>query len=62
MNDIELRNIPARSRKHCCRGNTAMDSVCVVELHVTLNCVRIFIETQQCFNGEFISPATMKLT
>jgi hypothetical protein len=60
MNGVELRNIPARSRNHCCRRNITMHSTCVVELLVTVNCIRILSDAQQCFNGEFMSPATMK--
>jgi hypothetical protein len=31
------RNVVARSRNHCCNRNTAMRSVCFVELHITVN-------------------------
>jgi len=37
-----------------------MHFVCVVELQVTVNCIRILSDAQQCFCGEFISPVTMK--
>jgi hypothetical protein len=31
----------ALSMSHLLRGNTAMHSVCVVELHVAINCIKI---------------------
>jgi len=36
-----LCNIVARSRYHCCSGSTNMLSVCVVEMHVAVNCINI---------------------
>jgi len=33
--------------------------LCIVELHLTMNNIKIVIFTQKCFNGEFISPATL---
>jgi hypothetical protein len=55
-------DITVRSGSHCCSGNTTMFSVCVVELHITVNCTKILSVAQQCFCGKFISPATIKLT
>jgi hypothetical protein len=39
-----------------------MHSVCVVELHITANHIKILIVAQQCFCGEFMSPATIKVS
>jgi len=50
----------ARSRNHCFSGNTTMLSVCIVELHITVNNMTVFIVTQTCFLGELISPAEIK--
>ena len=47
------RNTVMHSRNHCCGGKT-MISVCVVELHSTVNCIKIVSVTQQCFYGKFI--------
>ena len=50
----------ARSRNHCFSGNATMFSVCIVELHITVNNMEVFIITQTCFLGELISPAAIK--
>jgi hypothetical protein len=34
----------------------------VVELHVTVNYIKIWSTAQQCFYGKFMSPATMQIT
>jgi hypothetical protein len=34
--------------------------MCIVEVHVTLNNIKIRSVTQKCFYGKFISPATIK--
>ena len=39
-----------------------MSSLSIVELHVTVNSVKILGVEQECFYGEFMSPATIKLT
>jgi len=41
-------NNVARSHKHCCSGNAEMHSVCIVELPVTVNYIKIFSVAQQC--------------
>jgi len=37
-----------------------MRSLCIVELHVTVNSTKILNVAQNCFYEEFISPATIK--
>ena len=37
-----------------------MDSVRAVDLHVTMNFVKILNVAQQCFYGEFMLPATIR--
>ena len=37
-----------------------MLSVCVVELHVTVNYIKIICIAQQCHYGKFMSPSTFK--
>ena len=49
-----------RSRNHCCSGKATMHSLCIAEVHVTVNCIKILSVAQQCFCGEFMSPATTK--
>jgi hypothetical protein len=39
-----------------------MYSVCVVELHVTVNCIKILSVSQQCFYGGCMSPVRIKRT
>ena len=39
----------ACSHKHHCNGNTTMHYVCVVQLHVTFNYIKILRVAQQCF-------------
>jgi hypothetical protein len=39
-----------------------MHSVCVVvELHVTVNYIKILSVAQQCFYGKFVSPTTIQI-
>jgi hypothetical protein len=52
------RIIVAPSRNHCCNGNTKMRSMCIVELQVTINNIKILSVAQPCYYGEFMSPAT----
>jgi hypothetical protein len=42
----------ARFRNHCCSGNTTLHYVCVVELHVTVNYIKILSVASQCFYGK----------
>ena len=51
----------ASSCDHFCGGNATMHSVSVVELHVTVKCIKILSVAQQCFSGKFLSPATKKI-
>ena len=37
-----------------------MLSVCTVELHITVNNMKVFIVTQNYFLGELISPAAIR--
>ena len=55
------RNVVASSCDHFCGGNATMHSVSVVELHVTVKCIKILSVAQQCFSGKFLSPATKKI-
>ena len=54
------RNIVGRSRCQCCSKNATMHSVSVAELRVIVDQIKILSVAQQCFYGEFLSPATMK--
>ena len=56
------RNIMARSRNHSYSGNTTMHSVGRAELNVTVSCVKIQSDAQECFHGKFISLYTIKQT
>jgi hypothetical protein len=47
------------SRNHCCKGKATMSSLCIVEMHVTVNNTEIFYFAQQCFYGPFMSPETI---
>lgn len=38
-----------------------MHFVCVIELHVTVNNVKVLSVAQKLFYDEFMSPATIKL-
>jgi hypothetical protein len=52
----------ARSRNRRCSENITMLSVCVVELHVTVNYARTQIVAEEGVNGKYISPSTIKNT
>jgi hypothetical protein len=49
-----------RSRNRHCSGNATMLSVYNVELHVTVNNIKILSVAQKCFCDEFMSPATIQ--
>jgi hypothetical protein len=53
-------NTVARSRNHFCSGNTTMHSVCIFELYVTINYIKISRIAQQCNYGNLMSPSTVK--
>jgi len=53
-------NTVARSRKHYFSGKATMLSVYIVELHITVNNMKVFIVTQTCTLGKLISPAAVK--
>jgi len=48
-----MHNIVARSRSQCCTGNAVMCSVCDVELHVSVNNIKMSSIAQHCLCGEF---------
>jgi hypothetical protein len=50
----------ARSLSHHCSGNAAMLSVHNVELHVTVNNIKILSVAQEFFYDEFMSPAIIQ--
>jgi len=53
------RSIIARSVNQCCiKKQQWVVCVCVDELHLTINYIKILSVAQQCFNGKVISPAT----
>ena len=54
------RNIVARFLNNFFSGNATTYSVCVVELHVTVNQLKILRVAQQRFYEKFMSPATIK--
>jgi hypothetical protein len=62
--DIEINNVwrqnAACRRSHCCNRKTTMPFLCIVELYVTVNIVKILGVAQQCRYGEIMLPATMK--
>jgi hypothetical protein len=49
------RNMMAPSRDHCCCGNTTMHYVCLVEVHVAVNYIKILSVAHQCFYGKFFT-------
>ena len=53
-------NNVASSRNHCCNGNPIIRSVRFVELHVTVNNIKINSVAQICLHGAFMWPATIK--
>jgi hypothetical protein len=58
-----MHNIAALLRDHCCGGKSTTHCVCVVvvvELHVTVNYIKIPSVVQQCSGCKFMSPATVK--
>jgi len=48
------------SRNHWCNGNPIIRSVRFIELHVTVNNIKIISVAQICLYGEFRWPATIK--
>jgi hypothetical protein len=64
--DNKVRNLQLNTvgyfRDHCCSGKAKMHSMCVVELHVTVKCIKILTVAQQCIYDKFMSLATMKTT
>jgi hypothetical protein len=55
--DVQCNTV-ARYLNHCCNGNTTMPSLCTVQLHVTVNNIKILNSTHKKIYGEFVSPAT----
>jgi len=55
-----ISSIVARSRNRHCSGSATMLSVHNVELHVTVNDIKILSVAQKYFYGEFMSPATIQ--
>jgi hypothetical protein len=47
--NVYKRNIVARSHNHCCSRNTTMHSVCVIEIHVTVNCIKYWVLYSNAF-------------
>ena len=47
------------SRNHCFNGKATIHSLCIVELHVTVNSTETYYFAQQSFYGKFIKPATI---
>jgi hypothetical protein len=54
------RNLIAYSRNHRCSGKSAMRSVCIVEINVTVNNVKVQNVAENCFYGEYFLPTTVK--
>jgi hypothetical protein len=50
----------ARSRNHRYSGNASMRSLCIVELRVAVNNIKLLPVAQQCFCGQFMCPATIR--
>jgi len=46
----------AFSLNNFCNGNTALSSVCIVQLHDTVNNIKIMIVVKDTFYSEFMSP------
>jgi len=51
----------AHKRNPCNSVNTTMHFVCVFELYVSVNYIKIFSVAQQYFDGKFMPQATIKL-
>jgi hypothetical protein len=49
----EERNVEARSRNHCPSGNATVPNMCIVELHVTANSVKISSVAHKGSWGQF---------
>jgi hypothetical protein len=60
IGSIHKRNIMALSRNYFCNGNVRMRYLCIVQLRIDVNSIKIFSVGQQCLYSEFISPATTK--
>jgi hypothetical protein len=45
----------ARSPNHCFSVKTTMRSLCIVELHVTLNNIKTMNVAQECVYGEYVA-------
>jgi len=57
------RKLVARSRNHCCRGNATMHSLCIAEVHFSVNSIGILtVVRKKYFKDEFMYLAGMKLT
>jgi hypothetical protein len=54
------RNVEARSRNHCPSGKATVPFMCIVELHVTVNSVKISSVAHKGCWGEFMLPATIR--
>ena len=54
------RNVVALSRNHCPNGNGTVRFMCIVELHATVNSVKILSVAHKASWGEFMSLAKMR--
>jgi hypothetical protein len=59
---VRTSNIVTRSYNLCCNGNAEMRSLGIVEIHVTVNSIKILSVVRQCLCGEFMSSASTNLT
>jgi hypothetical protein len=59
-----VRDIVSHANNHSCTEHKTIRSLSVVELrvHVTVECIKILSVAQQCFYGQFMSPAKIKCT
>jgi len=52
-------NIVTPKHNQCSNENVGPPAACIVKIYVTANNIQILCVVQQCFHGEFISPATI---
>lgn len=55
-------NTDERSLYQCRNYNATMRYVCITELDVTVRNIKILSVAQECFYGEFMSPASITRT
>jgi len=49
-----------RSRNYCCNEKERKGYLCIVQLRIDANKIKVFSVGQQCLHSEFMSPETKK--